>query len=63
MALTAPGGSTEAHYDIAAFRALLALRRPPVALDRRALRHIWQPNDTDPRRAAEAFEKLLEGRR
>jgi hypothetical protein len=44
------------------FRRSLKLRRPPVALDRYAVRALWVENDDDPVMAQAAFERLLAGK-
>ena len=59
MALDVRGPETEVHYDPAAFRATLGLKRPPVALDRYAVRRLWVANDDDPQRAYQALQRLL----
>ena len=63
LALDVRGSETDVHPDPEAFRASLQLRRPPVALDHRAVRALWRENDQDPRLAGAIFERLLGGRK
>jgi hypothetical protein len=59
MALDVRGPETAQHDDLTAFRESLRLRRPPVALDRRAVRALWRENDERPQLVYAAFEQLL----
>ena len=45
MALDPRISPTEVYYDPAAFRASLGLKRPPMALDRFAIRELWFEED------------------
>ena len=60
MALDVRGPDTEVYHDPAAFQATLGLKRPPVALDRYAVRALWVECDDDPQRTYLALQRLLD---